>query len=162
MRRLALILLSAALIFGFFQVPLYKSWLNGHILNYKGGSFRKEVHRMGIEERKKARFGKLYEFCRQVSAAVQRDFSKDSKEQPLILLPPYEYAKQIGPGFIMPEPMIFFHLTGLHCTYPHLGSAYNANCAMLYKEQKLVLLHSKADTDSVIAYYNNLINPHNP
>jgi hypothetical protein len=151
-KQIALTVVSIFYIVIFFKIPTNNEWVHDRVLNFLE-SIHDDLDKMGIEERRIARWGATYTDARTI-----RDFLDSIHiKKPLLLIPPKDYVDVYFKGSIIPEPLVFYYFSGLKTAFPTSKNVYSANCAIVVDNGAFGLreLTSKASIDSVLFMYKH-------
>ena len=127
----AFILLVAAVIslLIFFGIEPNKLWLNQRILPY-WEDFKEQKLNLDLEERKLARYQTDYLFAKNVTGFFEK---RGNANKVLLLLPPSDYFVANGLQIHVPEPAVFYYMTGLKTIWANSPEAAKANWVLTAK-----------------------------
>ena len=127
----AFILLVAAVIslLIFFGIEPNKLWLNQRILPY-WEDYKEQKLNLDLEERKLARYQTDYLFAKNVTGFFEK---RGNANKVLLLLPPSDYFVANGLQIHVPEPAVFYYMTGLKTIWANSPEAAKANCVLTAK-----------------------------
>ena len=121
-RKLALTAIAMLFVIVFFNISHYRKWLDERILVLTE-EWYEQSDKKTYEDRRAYRLGNGYVACKSIATYVRTQKIKN----PLILLPPDTYNKKLGYGIVIPEPVIFYYMTGLKATRPGNADVSKAN-----------------------------------
>jgi len=121
----AFILLVAAVIslLIFFGIEPNKIWLSQRIMPY-WEDFKEQKLNLDLEERKLSRYQTDYLFAKNVTGFFEK---RGNAGNVLLLLPPTDYFKANGLEIHVPEPAVFYYMTGLKTIWANSPEAGKAN-----------------------------------
>ena len=127
----AFILLVAAVIsmLIFFGIEPNKLWLNQRILPY-WEDYKEQKLKLDLEERKQARYQTDYLFAKNVTGFFEK---RGNANKVLLLLPPTDYFAANGLQIHVPEPAVFYYMTGLKTIWANSPEASKANWVLTAK-----------------------------
>jgi hypothetical protein len=127
----AFILLIAALIsmLIFFGIEPNKLWLNQRILPY-WEDYKEQKLNLDLEERKMARYQTDYLFAKNITGFFEK---RGNANKVLLLLPPSDYFVANGLQIHVPEPAVFYYMTGLKTIWANSPEATKANWVLTAK-----------------------------
>lgn len=127
----AFILLVAAVIsmLIFFGIEPNKLWLNQRILPY-WEDYKEQKLNLDLEERKLARYQTDYLFAKNVTGFFEK---RGNANKVLLLLPPTDYFAANGLQIHVPEPAVFYYMTGLKTIWANSPEANKANWVLTAK-----------------------------
>lgn len=127
----AFILLVAAVIsmLIFFGIEPNKLWLNQRILPY-WEDYKEQKLNLDLEERKLARYQTDYLFAKNVTGFFEK---RGNANKVLLLLPPTDYFAANGLQIHVPEPAVFYYMTGLKTIWANSPEATKANWVLTAK-----------------------------
>jgi len=127
----AFILLVAAVIslLIFFGLEPNKLWLDQRILAY-WEDYKEQKLNLDLEERKLARYQTDYLFAKNVTGFFEK---RGNANKVLLLVPPSEYFVANGLQIHVPEPAVFYYMTGLKTIWANSPEAPKANWVLTAK-----------------------------
>lgn len=150
--KVNLTLLSVLIIFAFFKMPFYNNWMNTNLLNpaFDIVTLSKQTD---LEQRKVNRYGASYLLCKQMT-----DFTRQQKmKDPLILLPPEAFIKEKRIRDVnIPEPMVFYYMTGQKAVWYDSPEVMKANLALVVDPQgklSLIKINNQQELNNLLAVY---------
>jgi hypothetical protein len=149
----AFILLVAAVIslLIFFGIEPNKLWLNQRILPY-WEDFKEQKLNLDLEERKLARYQTDYLFAKNVTGFFEK---RGNANKVLLLLPPSDYFVANGLQIHVPEPAVFYYMTGLKTIWANSPEATKANWVLSAKNGGLgfdSVINKQVLQDSIAAF----------
>lgn len=127
----AFILLVAAVIsmLIFFGIEPNKLWFTQRIMPY-WEEYQEQKLNLDIEERKLARYQTDYLFAKNVTGFFEK---RGNANKVLLLLPPTDYFAANGLQIHVPEPAVFYYMTGLKTIWANSPEATKANWVLTVK-----------------------------
>jgi hypothetical protein len=127
----AFILLVAAVIsmLIFFGIEPNKLWLTQRIMPY-WEEYKEQKLNLDLEERKLARYQNDYLFAKNVTGFFEK---RGNANKVLLLLPPTDYFVANGLQIHVPEPAVFYYMTGLKTIWANSPEAIKANWVITAK-----------------------------
>jgi hypothetical protein len=127
----AFILLVAAVIsmLIFFGIEPNKLWLTQRIMPY-WEDYKEQKLNLDLEERKLARYQTDYLFAKNVTGFFEK---RGNANKVLLLLPPTDYFVANGLQIHVPEPAVFYYMTGLKTIWANSPEANKANWVLTAK-----------------------------
>ena len=121
----AFILLVAAVIsmLIFFGIEPNKLWFTERIMPY-WEEYKEQKLNLDLEERKLARYQTDYLFAKNVTGFFEK---RGNANKVLLLLPPSDYFVANGLQIHVPEPAVFYYMTGLKTIWANSPEAGKAN-----------------------------------
>lgn len=121
----AFILLVAAVIsmLIFFGIEPNKLWFTQRIIPY-WEEYKEQKLNLDLEERKLARYQTDYLFAKNVTGFFEK---RGNANKVLLLLPPSDYFVANGLQIHVPEPAVFYYMTGLKTIWANSPEAGKAN-----------------------------------
>ena len=151
-KQIILLALSVVFIFVFFNIDTYSNWLDRFLLN---PDIKEQFGKLDVKERYEDRFGSVYILIEVLHARI--DTSKDKEN--VILLPPNAYIRsQRIENFNLPEPAVFYYLSGLKTvwtTSPEVGKANWAIVAVAGKGLNIIKLTDTNELHQLLDMYKN-------
>lgn len=149
----AFILLVAAVIslLVFFGIEPNKQWLNQRILPY-WEDYKEQKLNLDLEERKLARYQYDYLFAKNVTGFFEK---RGNANKVLLLVPPSDYFTANGLQIHVPEPAVFYYMTGLKTIWANSPEATNANWVISAKNGGLgfdSVVNKQVLQDSIAAF----------
>jgi len=137
----------------FFAIPMYNAWLFGFIMQ-PSVRYADQFRYLDPNDRKMMKYGSSYGMYLQSVSVFQRSNIQD----PLILLPPVGYLKDMGCVNIeVCEPAEFYYYTGYKAVLFTSPGVEQATWAMVPYKKDVMLrkIHSKEDLDNLLNTYKN-------
>lgn len=127
----AFILLVAAVIsmLIFFGIEPNKLWFTQRIIPY-WEEYKEQKLNLDLEERKLARYQTDYLFAKNVTGFFEK---RGNANKVLLLLPPSDYFVANGLQIHVPEPAVFYYMTGLKTIWANSPEASKANWVITAK-----------------------------
>lgn len=127
----AFILLVAAVIsmLIFFGIEPNKFWLTQRIMPY-WEEYKEQKLNLDLEERKLARYQTDYLFAKNVTGFFEK---RGNANKVLLLLPPSDYFVANGLQIHVPEPAVFYYMTGLKTIWANSPEANKATWVITAK-----------------------------
>ena len=127
----AFILLVAAVIsmLIFFGIEPNKLWFTQRIMPY-WEDFKEQKLNLDLEERKLARYQTDYLFAKNVTGFFEK---RGNANEVLLLVPPSDYFVANGLQIHVPEPAVFYYMTGLKTIWANSPEANKANWVLTAK-----------------------------
>jgi hypothetical protein len=132
-RKLLLLFVSLVLVTGFFLIPVNARWASTLISYWK--DFKKQKNVLDEETRRRDRFGTHYTISKSIADSVR----KAGRQDPLVLLPPNNYFKQMGMDYYVPVSPVFYYFTGMRSTWANNADAMKADCYVRIVNGKIVI-----------------------
>jgi hypothetical protein len=155
-KQFLLLMLSVLLLLLFFKesyfdMPNYnRAWFDGRIMGY-WEEYKEQKLNLDIEERKLARYDN-YKFAKYVTGFFEQ---RGNADKVLLLVPPSEYFKANGIPIHVPEPAVFYYMTGLKTIWPNSREAIKANWVLSVKNGGLgfdSVINKQVLQDSIAAF----------
>lgn len=127
----AFILLVAAVIsmLIFFGIEPNKLWFTQRIMNY-WEEYKEQKLNLDLEERKLARYQTDYLFAKNVTGFFEK---RGNANKVLLLVPPSDYFVANGLQIHVPEPAVFYYMTGLKTIWANSPEANKATWMLTAK-----------------------------
>jgi hypothetical protein len=141
-KKILLFAASIFIIIIFFSSEIFpnnSAWLDNKVLSCFGLSETSDSQwdlldfqfkHLDIEERRRARLGNTYIFCRQMADY----FKKEGVKDPLVLLPSQDYVKYMHCDFLMPEPIVFYLESGYKGAWVTSKNVDSTNYAVIIEK----------------------------
>lgn len=149
-KKIILLSFSCFFILLFFKSNSYEKWLNERILILRS-EVQDHFDNMDIESRKHLRWGQSYTD----GIALKKHLDSTGVKNPLLLVPDAKYITKHIPGAKIPEPIVFYYLTGIRTVLPSSKQADKATIAFVIKDQNFSLHHiaRKGQLDTILNLY---------
>ncbi|HEY8895873.1 MAG TPA: hypothetical protein VIM79_13700 [Niastella sp.] len=149
----AFILLVAAVIsmLIFFGIEPNKLWFTQRIMSY-WEEFKEQKLNLDLEERKLARYQTDYLFAKNVTGFFEK---RGNANKVLLLLPPSDYFAANGLQIHVPEPAVFYYMTGLKTIWANSPEAGKANWVLTAKNGGLTfdsVINKQTLQDTIAAF----------
>ncbi len=150
-KKIVLALLSCFIVLIFFNVEIYKTWVNDRILVFYKSEIYDQTDIMELEERRRNRWSNTYTDALNIKKYLDTSGIKD----PLLIMPPPEYVKKNFPKALIPEPIVFYYFAGVKTTWPESKFAEKANVAMFLSAETMAIkkIENKEQLEEVRKFY---------
>lgn len=119
-RKFILFIISSALLFLFFLLPMNRRWYNTLVSYWT--AFPTQKDNLETETRLLTRFGNNYTYTKIIGDSIKRKAGSDA----LVLIPPTTYFVKMGVPYRVPVSPVFYYYTGVKTVWannPHAGEA---------------------------------------
>lgn len=138
---------------GYFLLPANREWLKVRIIPYLS-AMPYQIRHQSIDERKKTRYGKPYEYAQQIRQLADRIPGSDSGEF-RVLIPGAAYLQARGIAVAMPDPVTFYYFTGLRTVTPSNPQAVKSTWYLHVERNEMRLYPFQSDRqrmDTLLRY----------
>jgi len=137
----------------FFNNDTYNNWLNRFLLN---PDITEQFGRLDMKTRMEDRYGSPFKLMEMLKERID---TSANKENNVVLLPPNTYIRaQHIENFSLPEPAVFYYLSGIKSVWTTSPDVKKANWAILAvpgKGLSITKLRDSNDVNQLLQIYKN-------
>ena len=148
-RKLILFIISSALLFLFFLLPMNRRWYNTLVSYWT--VFPGQKDNLDAETRLRLRFGNNYTYTKIIGDSIKRKAGTDA----LVLMPPTTYFARMGMQYRVPVSPVFYYYTGIKTVWANNPHAAEAGWYVRVNNRQIVVervTDKKALQDSIAAF----------
>jgi hypothetical protein len=148
-KKLILFVISSALLFLFFLLPMNRRWYNNLVFYWS--TFPAQKDNLDVEARLRHRFGNNYTYTKIIGDSIKQKAGREA----LVLMPPTTYFAKMGLQYRVPVSPVFYYYTGIKTVWANNPHAAEAGWYVRVNNRQIVVeqvTDKKALQDSIAAF----------